>query len=246
MSGLIDRTPKAIDYTGTVRFIHADGTENAEGSAESPVAVVFQNFALLDELSPIQNVRIAIDHTYGRSSEESSEVQAREYLDELRVPTDRPTAVLSGGQRQRLAIARAVAMETDVIFYDEPTSGLDVNTATQVAELIQETHRKFSRTSIIVTHDYEALSRIANRIYVLDHHRHRLLEVAKEEWGRLPEVLGTPPNAREENVAVHRKTLIARTSGMIRRAAVETGAARRRCCCCPGLCCRSGEVSFGA
>ena len=89
-------------------------------------------------------------------------------LEELGVPTDVPTHALSGGQRQRLAIARTLAYDPDVVLYDEPTSGLDSATAAEVTRVIAATHAKHPCTSIVVTHDYESLSRIADAIYLID------------------------------------------------------------------------------
>jgi ABC-type transporter Mla maintaining outer membrane lipid asymmetry permease subunit MlaE len=106
--------------------------------------------------------------------------------------------VLSGGQQQRLAIARAIASETDVVLYDEPTSGLDTRTANQVADFIRETQQKHQRTSILITHDYETLSRIADRVILLDHQQKTLRELPREQWTMLPEVLGNPPVAGKD------------------------------------------------
>lgn len=200
LAGLIESEHRTIKYSGRIRFVAADGTEWGPGDSGHSVAVVFQSFALLDELSPLQNVRIALDHscaapTAGSGSRYIGDAGATSLLSELRVPTDRPTAVLSGGQKQRLAIARAIGMSSDVILYDEPTSGLDVRTASQVADLIRETQQRHQRTSVIVTHDYETLSRIADHIIVLDHHQQRLTEIPRSEWHRLAESMGDPPLA---------------------------------------------------
>ncbi len=193
LAGLIDETHEGIQYGGEIAFIAADGGRRGVADGVHPVSVVFQNFALLDELTPVQNVQIALDHTRsGRNSETSLAV---DLLAELRVPTDRPTAVLSGGQQQRLAIARAIAPRSDVVLYDEPTSGLDARTAQQVADLIRETQQRYRRTSILVTHDYESLSRIADRIILLDHTKQRLIELPQSDWSELPAALGTPPRA---------------------------------------------------
>lgn len=196
LAGLIGPDQSAIRYTGDVRFVAADGTERGIGHPAQPVAVVFQNFALLDELTPLQNVRLALDHSLSEPRSVRAQ-RAAALLQELRVPVDRATAVLSGGQRQRLAIARAVGMQTDVILYDEPTSGLDVNTAEQVADLIRATQQSHRRTSVIVTHEHAVLSRIADRILVLDHRQRQLVEVPRSEWHRLPALLGDPPAVAE-------------------------------------------------
>ncbi|HQX50190.1 MAG TPA: ABC transporter permease [Planctomycetaceae bacterium] len=198
LAGLIDASHDGIQYTGEIEFAAADGSRRRVANDDHPVAVVFQNFALLDELSPQQNVQIALDHT--RRSRRNRIHQAAELLDELRVPTDRPTSVLSGGQQQRLAIARAIAPDTDVVLYDEPTSGLDARTAEQVADLIRDTQRRHRRTSILVTHDYETLSRIADRIILLDHTKLRLVELPKSQWTNLPAALGNPPVAATDPI----------------------------------------------
>ncbi len=96
---------------------------------------------------------------------------------------------MSGGQRQRLAIARTLAYDPDVILYDEPTSGLDAATGQQVARLIRSTHGAHPKTSIIVTHDYESLSPIADAIYLFDTDTHALREVEPVRWPGLREEL---------------------------------------------------------
>ena len=199
LAGLIDDSHRGIQYSGDIAFIAADGTRRGVSDASHPVSVVFQNFALLDELSPVQNVQIALEHAQIRQKDARS--RAIELLADLRVPTDRATAVLSGGQQQRLAIARAIAPNSDVVLYDEPTSGLDARTAHQVADLIRETQQRYRRTSILVTHDYETLSRIADRIILLDHTNLRLVELPRKEWSSLPAALGTPPRAATDVIA---------------------------------------------
>lgn len=191
LAGLIDEQHAAIAYDGTIQFTSNGTSDSNRDHSNKPVAVVFQSFALFDELSPAENIQIAIDHS--SRTPNSNRPTADELLNSLGVPGDRPTSVLSGGQQQRLAIARAVGMNTDVVLYDEPTSGLDTNTAAAVAELIRDTQKQFQRTSIIVTHDYAALKGIADHVVLLNHHEQTLQQVAPEDWSRLPELLGKPP-----------------------------------------------------
>lgn len=203
LAGLIDRDQSVIEYWGNIQFGDDDSGTARRDHHTHPVAVVFQSFALFDELSPAENIEIAIEHSQSVSQgPDTPRVKAQKLLAELGVPDDRATPVLSGGQQQRLAIARAVGMETDVVLYDEPTSGLDTNTAAQVAELIRETQTRFRRTSIIVTHDFEALKSIADRVILLNHHKKTLQEVAPEQWHELPALLGEPPQT-DDSVQTH-------------------------------------------
>jgi ABC-type transporter Mla maintaining outer membrane lipid asymmetry ATPase subunit MlaF/ABC-type transporter Mla maintaining outer membrane lipid asymmetry permease subunit MlaE len=200
LAGLTGRDHSAIRFTGDVLFRtqQSNGRQGLGESADLPserdVAVVFQSFALLDELSPMENVLIALDHQAAGTARKARNSAAAELLKQLRVPTDRAVAVMSGGQQQRLAIARAIAPGNQVILYDEPTSGLDILTAKAVASLIQDTHQKYRRTSIVVTHDYATLAAIADRILLLNHHTQTLEDVPREAWDRLMLQLGDPPD----------------------------------------------------
>ncbi len=183
MAGLLGPVSEGIRWKGKVLI---DGLKAKAGKA----GVVFQSFALFDEMSPHANMEFA------RSSggDHANPVSSNDLLAQLRVPANVPTSRLSGGQRQRLAIARTLAYNPSAILYDEPTSGLDPLTGKQVANLIRETHDKFGKTSIIVTHDYHSLMPIADRIYLLDPEAGLLNEVAKEDWETIPAQLAPMAN----------------------------------------------------
>lgn len=80
-------------------------------------------------------------------------------------------ANLSGGQRKRVALARAIALNPEIILYDEPTTGLDPITSDVINELILKLQRELKVTSVVVTHDMRSAYKIANRIVVLHHGR---------------------------------------------------------------------------
>jgi phospholipid/cholesterol/gamma-HCH transport system ATP-binding protein len=85
---------------------------------------------------------------------------------------------LSGGMAKRVALARALAMEPDLMFFDEPTAGLDPLHAARIAELIDRTHcegrtRPASRTTLVITHDKDLLFRVRPRVVML--HEGRVL-----------------------------------------------------------------------
>lgn len=196
LAGLIGREHAEIRVSGNVMI---GGREMLHSREERSVGVVFQSFALFDELSPTDNVRFALDHRRLAPGASPRRHRSRDLLDELHVPRDVRTAALSGGQRQRLAIARTLAYDPDVILYDEPTSGLDPITAEKVGSLIQETHQSHPQTSIVVTHDYLALAPIADRIYLLDNLAKTLVEVDKND---LEGLHGRLRAARDQGTAV--------------------------------------------
>jgi phospholipid/cholesterol/gamma-HCH transport system ATP-binding protein len=76
-------------------------------------------------------------------------------------------AELSGGQRKRVALARAIALEPEVILYDEPTTGLDPIRADAINELIRKLQRRLGVTSVVVTHDMASVRKIGDRVIML-------------------------------------------------------------------------------
>lgn len=217
LAGLIDESNSGIEASGEVEF-----DERVVNSAKRrrSVGLVFQNFALLDELSPIDNVRLASAHRRHRALSDVNVPSAKQLLSELGVPQEVRTASLSGGQRQRLAIARTLAYDPDVILYDEPTSGLDAATAADVAKLIQATHATHPKTSIVVTHDYEALVPIADRLYLLDPETRSLREADRTEWPGMRDKIRPVPT---DEVPAGGRSLADRAGDVAKRAGKAVG-----------------------
>jgi len=183
IAGLLPREADGIRFQGDVWL-------GEQPAAAGRAGVVFQSFALLDELSPEENVDFAREAgARNRFSERSPGPSSRQWLEELQVPGGVPTSRLSGGQRQRLALARTLANDPPVLLYDEPTSGLDPSTAKRVTELIRETHLRHQKTSIVVTHDYLSLLPIADHIFLFDPRLKRLVEIPRTSWSNLTEQL---------------------------------------------------------
>lgn len=175
VAGLIGRDDEVIRVTGDIGVGEPD---------QIRIGVVFQSYAVLDELTPIENVQIAIDH---RPVDRDDDMTAAMWLTELGVPADVPTTGLSGGQKQRLGIARTLAARPDLILYDEPTSGLDGGTATRVAELIRDTHAAHQIPGVIVTHDYASVLPIANEVRTFDVEAATLRVVPRSDWSGIAE-----------------------------------------------------------
>ena len=125
---------------------------------------VFENIALW--LREVKNLETADIRLIARSVLESVELPTDSYF------LDSPVGGLSGGMAKRLAIARALAMDPIVIVYDEPTSGLDPTSASHIQNLIHTAHfahtpKQPKRTSVIVTHDKDLLSRLQPRVVMV-------------------------------------------------------------------------------
>jgi phospholipid/cholesterol/gamma-HCH transport system ATP-binding protein len=138
---------------------------------------VFQSAALFDSLTVFDNVAYALrEHTRLGPGEIAARVHRYLRLVGLSGSDALLPAELSGGMRKRVGIARALAMEPEVVFYDEPTAGLDPTNARLVAELIAELRTGVCDTAIIVTHDLEFAEGVADQLAIL--HEGRFAEVS--------------------------------------------------------------------
>ena len=110
------------------------------------ITLVFQNYNLIDYLTPIENVRLV--------NKNASETILFELgLDKSQI--NRNVMKLSGGQQQRVAIARALVSEAPVILADEPTGNLDVDTASEIIEILKKLAKERNKCVIVVTHSKE-------------------------------------------------------------------------------------------
>jgi polar amino acid transport system ATP-binding protein len=133
------------------------------------LGMVFQQFNLFPHLNVLDNLTIAPRLVLGRSHELAEE-NARQWLCTVGL-ADKVAAYpaqLSGGQKQRVAIARALAMEPDVMLFDEITSGLDPQLVAEVLLVLRQLARDTDVTMIIVTHQMDFASEIADRVLLLD------------------------------------------------------------------------------
>jgi len=130
--------------------------------------MVFQGSALFDSLTVGENVGLGL-RRHTKLPEEEIKKKISWCLDHVGLEgvEERLPAQLSGGMKKRVAFARAIAMDPQFLLYDEPTTGLDPITARKINQLIDYLNRKLSVTSIIVTHEILAVSRMADRIAML-------------------------------------------------------------------------------
>jgi phospholipid/cholesterol/gamma-HCH transport system ATP-binding protein len=129
---------------------------------------LFQMSALFDSLSAGQNVSFPLYEHTNLSDEEIDRI-VREKLTMVGldgVQGKRPSE-LSGGQRKRVALARAIALNPEIILYDEPTTGLDPIRADSINDLIIKLKNELGVTSVVVTHDMASAFKVADRILML-------------------------------------------------------------------------------
>ena len=130
------------------------------------VGLVFQEHALFPHLSALANVALAMGHhPSGERADRARDLLRRVHLDGLEA---RKPHALSGGQRQRVAIARALARDPKVLLLDEPFSAVDRRTRTRLHAEISELRRDLAIPMLLVTHDIEEVTRLSDRIALLD------------------------------------------------------------------------------
>lgn len=132
------------------------------------MGVVFQYSALFDFLSVGENVAFGLRQHF-KLPEEEIQGRVAALLEMVGMPGTQSMmpAELSGGMKKRVGLARALAMQPQVVFYDEPTSGLDPVMTMTISRLIRKTQQTLGVTSVLVTHDMESAYFAADRIAML-------------------------------------------------------------------------------
>jgi len=144
-------------------------SENALNKVRTQYGFLFQGGALFDSLSVTENIIFPIrQHCQIADWRQIEElVKAKLAMVGLDGYQNYFPANLSGGQRKRVALARAIALNPEVVLYDEPTTGLDPIRADVINELILKLKRELGVTSVVVTHDMTSAYKVADRIIML-------------------------------------------------------------------------------
>jgi phospholipid/cholesterol/gamma-HCH transport system ATP-binding protein len=151
-------------------------TEDETDKLRRKIGMSFQSSALFDSMTVGENVSLGLkEHTKLDKSVIDIVVKMKLEMVGLRSFEDLMPSQLSGGMRKRVGLARAIAMDPEIVFYDEPTAGLDPIVAGVIDKLILDLSKKLNITSVVVTHDMKSVFSIADRIAML--YEGRVLEV---------------------------------------------------------------------
>ena len=140
------------------------------GEIRKKMGFLFQHAALYDSLTVAGNVAFPLEHHRRDMSKSERAERVKELLAEVgmegglsKMPSD-----ISGGMQKRVGLARALALEPEILLLDEPTAGLDPISSGEIDDLILKLQQERKMASIVVTHDLHSARVIANRLALLD------------------------------------------------------------------------------
>ena len=156
---------------GTIRFdgeVVTGQTEQEWVATRQRIGMLFQESALFDSLDVFENVGYALREQTSMTDEEIAK-RVAETLSLVALPGIEQMAPsdLSGGMRKRVALARAVAVRPEILFYDEPAEGLDPINVTRVNRLLLGLQESLNVTSVVVTHNLKAAFAISDRLALI-------------------------------------------------------------------------------
>jgi phospholipid/cholesterol/gamma-HCH transport system ATP-binding protein len=149
--------------------------------ARKRFGILFQSGALFNSMTLAENVALILqEHTDLDANIIDIQVKIKLELVGLLDAADRYPSEISGGMKKRAGLARAHALDPEILFYDEPSAGLDPVTSAQIDQLIVSLSKKLGVTSVVVTHEMDSAFTIADRMCMLD--KGRMIAVESRDW----------------------------------------------------------------
>jgi phospholipid/cholesterol/gamma-HCH transport system ATP-binding protein len=157
--------------SGSIR-IHGQEIEGLDmdrlNEIRKKIGFLFQQAALYDSLTVEENVEFPLKrHTTLPDSQRRERARALLASVGMEHDLDKMPSDISGGMQKRVGLARALALDPDILLFDEPTSGLDPITAAEIGELIVKLRKERNMTSVVITHDVHGAKSFADRFVLL-------------------------------------------------------------------------------
>jgi len=181
--------------------------------------ILFQSGALFNSMTVADNVALPL-REHARLDEATIDIIVKMKLElvNLRAAAELMPSEISGGMKKRAGLARAIALDPEVLFYDEPSAGLDPVTSAEIDLLMMDLTSKLGVTSVVVTHEMDSAFRIADRMVMLD--QGKVLKIGlRAEF----EALRDGPATGEETADVIRQFLRGDSEGPITDRRLSSG-----------------------
>ncbi len=178
------------------------------------IGVAFQGGPLFSSMTVLENLMLPLrEHT--RLDRKTMEIMARLKLEVVGLADfdDLMPSELSGGMLKRAAVARAIVMDPELLFFDEPSAGLDPVVSSALDDLILLLRDAMNMTIVVVTHELESAFKIADRITILDHGRILLVDTAEAVRRSDNERIQNLLSRRSENHDIDAEAYLKRLTG---------------------------------
>ena len=185
--------------------------------------ILFQSGALFNSMSIAENVALPLrEHTDLAPEIIDIQVKIKLELVGLREHADKYPAQISGGMKKRAGLARALALDPQILFYDEPSAGLDPVTSAQIDQLMVALSSQLGVTSVVVPHEMDSAFTIADRMAMLD--KGRIVAIEDRAWyEELRDLSVEAAASRSEDERMIRQFLRGEAEGPLSRRRSEAG-----------------------
>lgn len=179
MIGLIEPATGQVAYFGrTITGVDPD----ARREIQSTFGVLYQSGALWSSMTLTENIELPLElYTDLNAAERRQLARLKLAQVGLQGAEDRFPAELSGGMKKRAGLARALALDPQIVFFDEPSAGLDPITSRQLDELVRQLRDSLGMTMVIVSHELDSIFGIADRVLILDKSRRTMVALGRPQ-----------------------------------------------------------------